>query len=323
VKAMDRPVFAFSYQVADARKGNGDGKVQKGEQLTMYVSVKNVGKGKSFDTQANLRNLSGDGLLLHEGRFDISNMQPGEVKKLTFAFDVTPALTEPEAKVELSIADRDLRENVVEKVRMPISVPSPLTTTSGAMKARAGGATLLESADPGARAFGRLGAGTAANATATTGDLTKVTLGDNRFGFVKTAELEPGGTPAGVVAFEETMRRFPPLVEIQPVALAVRDDKVQIKGTATDTEKILDGYVFVGNRKVFYRSNRNGADPKKMTIDTAVPLRPGVNVITVVARENVDTVGRKTLIIRRDGPNGEILQTPKTDEESEAGGGDD
>ena len=323
VKALERPVFAYSYQIADSRKGNGDGKVQKGEHLTMYVSVKNVGKGKSYETQANLRNLSGDGLLLHEGRFDISNMQPGEVKKLTFSFDVESPLADPEAKVELSITDRDLRETVIEKVRMPIAVPTPLTQASGTMKARGGGATLLESPEPGARVFGRLGAGTAVNVLASAGDLTKVALGDARFGFVKTAELEPGGAPTGVVAFEEQMRRFPPSVEVQPVALSVREDKIQIKGTATDPERILDAYVFVGNRKVYYRSNRNGSDPKRMTFETPVPLRPGVNVITVVARENNETVGRRTLIIRRDGPNGEILQTPKTEEDIEQGGGAD
>ncbi len=319
VKALERPVFAYSYQIADSRKGNGDGKVQKGEHLTMYVSVKNVGKGKSYETQANLRNLSGDGLLLHEGRFDLSNMQPGESRKLSFSFDVESPLADPEAKVELSIADRDLRETVVEKVRMPITVPASLTPANGTMKARAGGATLLEAPDGSARAFGRLGAGTAVNVLATLGDVTKVSLGDARFGFVKTAELESGGGASGVVAFEETMRRFPPAVEVAPVPLAVRDDKITIKGTATDNDKILDGYVFVGNRKVFYRSNRNGSDPKRMSFDATVPLRPGVNVITVVARENVETIGRKTLIVRRDGPNGELLQTPKTDEDLEAG----
>jgi carboxyl-terminal processing protease len=323
VKALERPVFAYSYQIADNRKGNGDGKVQKGEHLTMYVSVKNVGKGKSFETQANLRNLSGDGLLLHEGRFDISNMQPGEVKKLTFTFDVEAPLADPEAKVELSIADRDLRESIVEKVRMPISVPSNLVAANGTMKARSGGAILLESPDAAARQFGRLGAGTAVSVLGTSGDLTKVSLGDNRFGFVKSSELESGGTPPNVVAYEETMRRFPPAVDVQPVALAVRDDKITIKGSASDGERLLDGYVFVGNKKIFYRSNRNGSDPKKMTFDAPIPLRPGVNVITVVARENPDTVGRRTLIIRRDGPNGESLQTPKTEEDLEGGGADD
>jgi carboxyl-terminal processing protease len=158
---------------------------------------------------------------------------------------------------------------------------------------------------------------------ATSGDYTKVALGEGRFGFVKSSELESGGSPAGVVGFEETMRRFPPSVEVQPIALSVRDEKIPIKGAAVDADKILDGYVFVGNRKVFYHSNRNGADAKRMPFDLSVPLRPGVNVVTVVARENVDTVGRKTFIVRRDGPNGEILQTPKTEEDLEAGGGDD
>jgi carboxyl-terminal processing protease len=191
------------------------------------------------------------------------------------------------------------------------------------MKARSGGATLFESADPGSRSFGRLGAGTAVNVTGTVGDLTKVSLGDNRFGFVKSSELEAGSTPSPTVAFEEVMRRYPPAVEVQPVALSTKDDKIQIKGTAQDADKILDGYVFVGNKKVFYRSNRGSADPQHMTFDTSVPLRPGVNVITLVARENVDTVGRRTIIIRRDGTNGEILPTPKTEDESETAGGAD
>ena len=117
------------------------------------------------------------------------------------------------------------------------------------------------------------------------------------------------------------MRRFPRRSIVQPVALATRDDKIPIKGTATDNDKILDGYIFVGQKKVFYRSNRNASDATHMDFDTTVPLRPGVNVVTLVARENVDTNGRRTLIIRRDGPNGEPLQTPKTEEDGDSGGG--
>jgi carboxyl-terminal processing protease len=323
VKALERPLFAYSYQIADARKGNGDGKVQKGEHLTLYLSVKNVGKGKSFETQVNLRNLSGDGLLLHEGRFDISNMQPGEVKKVAFTFDVESALADPEAKVELSIADRDLRETVVEKVRMPIAVPTSLTAANGSMKAKNGGATLYEAADATSRTFGRLGAGTGVTVQASAGDMTKISLGDGRFGFVKSNEMEQGGATAGTIPFEEVMRRYPPAIEVQPAVLSTKDATTTIKGVTSDSDRLLDAYIFVGSKKIFYRSNRNGADPKRMPFETAVPLRPGVNVITVVARENPDTVGRKTIIVRKDGPNGEILQTPKTEEDGEAGGADD
>jgi carboxyl-terminal processing protease len=325
IRALERPVFAYSFQVADSRKGNGDGRVQKGEQLAMFLTVKNVGRGRSFETQANLRNLSGDGLLLRDGRFDISNMMPGDTKRITFTFDVEPQLAESEAKVELSIADRDLRETVVEKVRMPIAPPTQISAASGPMKAKNGGAALYEAPDVTARLFARLPQGTAANAIGTAGDFVKLALGEGRFGFARASELEPGGVASIPVVLEDAMHHAPPAIELGPVALSTRDSSISIKGTATNTERLLDGYIFVGSRKVFYRSNRNGPDPKKLAFEASLPLRPGVNVVTVVARENPDTIGRKTFIVRRDGPAGELLATPKTDEDvSEASGaGDD
>jgi carboxyl-terminal processing protease len=275
--------------------------VQKGEHLTMYVSVKNVGKGKSYETQANLRNLSGDGLLLHEGRFDISNMQPGEVKKVAFTFNVESALQDPEAKVELSIADRDLRETVIEKVRMPIAVPTPLAQAAG-MRAKAGGATLLESTEPGARTFGRLGAGTGVTVLGTAGDMTKVALGDGRFGFVQDRRARAGrhgGGQRGLRGGDAPL----PAVDRDPARRA-RDEgrNVTIKATATDSEKLLDAYVFVGSRKIFYRSNKQRPGSEAHAVRGEHPAAAGVNVITVVARENPDTVGRKTIIVRKDGP---------------------
>jgi carboxyl-terminal processing protease len=88
-----------------------------------------------------------------------------------------------------------------------------------------------------------------------------------------------------------------------------------VHGSANDDATLLDAYIFVGSRKVFYRSNRNGADVRHMAFDADLPLRPGVNVVTIVARENPDTTSHRTFIVRRDGPAGELLQTPKTDEE--------
>src|SRR6185369_5092034 len=46
VHGLDRPVFSYAYQIADNRTGNGDGRVQRGEAVTMYLTVKNVGRGR-------------------------------------------------------------------------------------------------------------------------------------------------------------------------------------------------------------------------------------------------------------------------------------
>ncbi len=120
------------------------------------------------------------------------------------------------------------------------------------------------------------------------------------------------------------MGHAPPDLEFTQPELATRDTHTHVHVTATDDTRLLDAYIFVGDRKVFYRSNRNGADPKSMAFDADVPLRPGVNIVMIFARENPDTTARRTLIVRRDGQNGELLATPKTDDElSETGANDD
>jgi carboxyl-terminal processing protease len=120
------------------------------------------------------------------------------------------------------------------------------------------------------------------------------------------------------------MEHAPPAIEIPQPQLVTRDTHTQVHGLASDDARLLDAYIFVGARKVFYGSNRNGSNTRKMAFDADVPLRPGVNVVTIVARENPDTTTRRTFIVRRDGPNGELLATPKTDEDlSETASSDD
>lgn len=314
IKALDRPLFQYAYQIADDRAGNGDGRLQPGEQATMYLTVKNVGKGRSYDTQANISNLSGDGLLLHAGRFDISNMMPGDVRKVAFTFDVSAQLADDVATLSLAVGDRDLREFASEKVKMPIE--SPISVTKEARSAKVLGAAVLLLPEPESQAkpFGQLNAGASVDVIGQAGAFAKVSLGGGRFGFVQNSELTSGSAPRGAVAFEDVYSHAPPTLDIQAAAMATRADKVKITGSALDRERLLDTYVFVGSRKLFYKSNRDGADPKKLSFEFEAPLRPGVNVITVVARETSDTTTRRTLIVRKDGPDGSILKTPKSDD---------
>ena len=88
---------------------------------------------------------------------------------------------------------------------------------------------------------------------------------------------------------------------------------MKISGVARDGDQVRDAYVFVGTRKVFYMSNRKANDPKRLPFAFDAELTPGVNIITVVARENEDVLTAQTLVVRRDGPNGEALTTPKRD----------
>jgi hypothetical protein len=69
--------------------------------------------------------------------------------------------------------------------------------------------------------------------------------------------------------------------------------------------------MFVGSQKVFYQSNRKSSDHRAMPFDQEVSLSPGMNIITVVSRENEAVATSYTMVVRRDGPNGEALPTPK------------
>jgi carboxyl-terminal processing protease len=324
VRALERPLFQYAYQIADDRGGNGDGRVQKGEQVTMYLTVKNVGKGRSYETQANLANLSGDGLFLHNGRFDISNMMPGDVRRVAFTFDVQPQLADQEATLSLSVGDRDLKEFASEKVKIPVEPKLDVAKASGLVKAVTQGAVLLPTPDLAARGFGRLAPGSIVAEQGKTGDFVRVDLGGGRFAFVSAKDVAPAsGSAPAAPTFEDVYTHAPPLVEVSASAVATKDDKVKITGSAVDSSKIMDAYIFVGSRKLYYKSNRDGADPKKLAFEFDAPLRPGVNVVTVVARETPDTVSTRRIVVRKDGPDGSILKTPKSDDpiaDNDAGG---
>jgi carboxyl-terminal processing protease len=275
---------------------------------------------------ANLRNLSGEGVLLHDGRFDLASMAPGDVRRVAFTFDVEPQLSDSEAVVSLSVRDDELREGVDEKLHIPIVEPLAVAPSRGIGidHARGGGAELRGVPDVAGRVFARLAPGTAAYVLGTVNGFVKLALGDGRFAFARPDDLEPGGSPAPVVAIEDAMAHAPPVLEIPQPRLATAESHTLVYGVASDDARLLDAFIFVGARKVFYRSNRDGADPRHMAFDADLPLRPGVNVVSVIARENPDTTTRRTFIVRRDGPGGELLPTPKTDDElSETGGSED
>ena len=317
VEELPDPSFAYSYQIVDnGNAANADGRIQRGEGVSMYLTVKNIGQGRSFETQANLRNLSGDGLALQAGRFDISNMQPGDVRSVVFTWGVRQSLTEREIRVELSVGDRDLGEYVKEKIVIPVEAAASMVDDKGASKVAGSEAMLMESLRPNARPFGTLPANTVVRRLARHQDMIKIDLGANRFAFVPASSLTDAGgaNPPAAVSFDTIFSHSPPAIELAPEALVVRDDDVKVTGELRDQTKLLDAYMFVGARKIFFRSNEGASDPKTMKVELDVPLRPGMNAITLVGRQNSDTIARRTIMVRRDGASGELLPTPKDDD---------
>jgi carboxyl-terminal processing protease len=140
-----------------------------------------------------------------------------------------------------------------------------------------------------------------------------VDLGQGRPGWVHERDLRGGAGKGGQLS--DVLAHMPPRLEVDyRKTLVTREPTLRVSGWANDDRIVRDVYVFVGAHKVFYRSNRNGSPPNKVSFDTAIALRPGINYVTVVAREDNEIMSRKTFIVRRDAPNGSLMETPKESE---------
>ena len=313
VEALPRPQFAYSVHVADDLEGNGDGQLQRGEKASLYLRVKNVGPGKSFETHANLRNLSGRGIVLTAGRFRIDDIAPGEEKVVRFTFEVLEDFEEEQAELEISVIDADLRESVTENVEVPIRNATQVP------RARSGRVTLAAGtevrASPGADAviIGRVeGGALSVPVQAEMGNFVRVGLADEGSGWVAATATTGTGRGGRMALVYDHM---PPELEVAHGGdLVTREGAITIRGTARDDQRVRDLYVYAGSQKVYYDSNDGGSNPRSMSFETRVPLHGGVNYITVFARESNEVVSRRLFVVRRDAPDGSLMETPRHDD---------
>jgi len=317
VAAGEVPRFEYTAYVADDARGNGDGAMQVGEIANIYMRIRNVGKGTSTETVANMRNRSGAGILLHAGRFQLGELKPGQATTATFQFEVLPDFADEVAKLDVSVADEVMREGAGEKLVVPIAKKSAgvVTAAGGGESAVARpGAPVLERPEAGAKVVARIDTGPLSMPVqARLGEYTRLNLGEGRPGWVKNGDLRADAGQGGRLV--DVAAHMPPHLTFDYGGKNVtRQALLRLTGTATDDTIVRDLYIFVGSRKVFYQSNRNGADPRKVSFDTSVSLRPGTNYVTIVAREDNEVMSRETITVRRDAEDGSLMETPKASE---------
>lgn len=313
IQSLPRPTFAYSYHIADNRQANQNGQLERGEGATFYLRVKNIGSGPTYETQANLRNLTGEGLLLKAGRFDLSGMKAGEEREVEFTFDILPALSEAEIHMQISIVDSDLGVGAGEKIVLPVVAKKDAVSVVPSRGAVVATTELALRGEPlpNAQVIGRVEKDAVLTKLGDVGAFVQVELSPGQFAFAERASLTLSTKAPTRGNWQPTYSHHPPDLEVQAKALSTREDFIEISGAAEDNGGgVEDVVIFVGNQKVYYQPN-SGADKTKLSFTRVVPLDAGVNIITVVARESEENATRRTVIVRRDGPNGEILPTPK------------
>jgi carboxyl-terminal processing protease len=315
VRSLARPRFSYQLQVADNVQGNGDGRVQRGEQVTIFMHLRNTGRGRTYETQANLRNLSGPGVLLRAGRFPIDNIMPGEDRTVNFSFEVLPDFDREVARLEVSVVDIDLREAATERVEIPIAPSGPAPTARRGRGTLADGVAIHEQPRAGSRVVAHVqGGALSLPIEAEHEGFVRVSLAENRPGWVRASDVTQGRAGRGARILDD-LNHMPPELSLTMPNLVTTQGMLRLQGQARDESRVRDIYIYVGDRKVFYQSNREGQNPRESSFDANLPLRPGVNYVVVVARENDQSISRQDFVVRRDGPDGALMETPHhTDE---------
>jgi len=208
--------------------------------------------------------------------------------------------------VELSVYDEVLHEYVLDKLAFPVLAPVATTTRAGEVEIGANDAQVYTGASHEAAIIGTVKKNAVLKETGTAGDFVRVEL-DGRPGYLPKSAVKEGASGAvTTAAFTQNWQVSPPKLAVNMPNSLVQGGTYQLTGKAQDEKKVSDVFVFVSNRrakidrrKVYYHSNRGGTNLHELSFGTSVPLWPGANVITVVARESTSVQSQETLIVER------------------------
>ncbi len=304
IQGVARPRFSYAMFIDDSASGNGDGLLQVGESVELVVNVQNNGEGPAETPMALLKNLGGPELFIENGRQHLGALKPGASEAAKFSFKVREKKNK--VKLRLQVFDSDMGDFLVEKLEFDVRTNKDVAKRSKKTVKVTSSATVLAAADNNADIIARAGEGVKLDAVSEVGPYFRVRIGKELYGYVPAGQVRltqgratvgPKGTPKGL---SSVFGRDPPRIQIPGVTLEtpmVTDgDTAKFDVLIGDEGPVRDVYVFVGEEKRLYK--KLGGDGRtEVTIPVEVGLEPGVNVITVVAREDDEFAQREVFTV--------------------------
>ena len=313
VVEIPKPVFAFSLQVDDSKGGNGDGLPQRGESFTVKIDVRNAGPGASGEkTYVSLKNLGDEKAFILKGRDVLGAMAPGETKTASLQIDLRKGSKVETLPLRVAIVDEKNDEFTQEKVEFAIAPDATATQPAkGAVRVEVEEALLRSGASASATPIATARRGAILPFDARVGDFYRVEWKKGRFAFAAEPDVKPAkGYRQGTIA--AAWQHEPPRITLDPDpsrgAPAVDGATYRLTGVAaippsSDPEaRLRDVFVFVNEKKVFFKVVPENQTSPKMEFTADIPLKPGNNLVTVFAREDEDFQTRRSFYVLRRGP---------------------
>ncbi len=315
-RGLPRPRFAYSVRVQDVA-GDADGLIDPGETVDFVVEAENVGEGPARDVLMTLRNRSGEGVYVRQGRRAFKEgVAPGQTVEARFTVEVRAGADLEQVRLEVGILDQKLREYLAEERSFPVvqGARVPFVASQQALRVRAADAAVLASASEDGPVLVRVGPGFLLRGLGRLGDYYRVEMDGGGFAFVRAGDVDPltevvryPPLPASLLA-----RSVMPAIGMEPAAIGL-DRPVGDRLTLTGRVR-FDGdddggrvrrkiLVFRGNDKVFFWARDGGGSGLVVPFEAAIPLEEGRNDLAVYAIEGKDraTVRRFT-VYREAGP---------------------
>jgi hypothetical protein len=296
--------LVYGWQFQDL--GNGDGIFEPGEEVLMFVSVKNIGKGETIDTEVELSAKPGVDVI--QGILDVHSIKPDATAEGVLRLRIVKEFPLSEAELSLAIRDWYETENgvpatrtlVEREVRLKVStIPNKIEKAEGTITiASKGSAVLREGPSKDARIVALVRQGSTFATDSTSDNYFRIVLSKERRTWVSKAAVTPGGaagSPTIDVVYYE-----PPAIKVKgPTVRKVKNDTTKIEGFASHPSYVRDIMIFAEDQKVLYAPGKAGTE-KRIDFSADVPLKEGANHIIIIARHDDKIIGTETLFIRRD-----------------------
>ncbi len=305
INAVPRPRFSYALFIDDTRGGNGDGLLQAGESVELVVSIKNTGAGASDEPTALLKNLGGPETFIETGRQKLDPLKPASAGVARFGFKVQPepGKAPPKADLRLQVFDAITGDVLVERLQFPVKAAQTEVKKKKGVVEATSATTVLAAADGAAPVLAHAEGGTRFDVVAEVNGFVRVKLG-SLYGYVAQNGVGPSKGKAMVGADGQPQGlswvygRDPPHITFPGGALAVVDgDTYTVEAHIEDDGPVKDGYLFVDDQKVYFEAFKPQRGPTNTTLKREVKLKPGVNVITVVAREDDEFAQREVMTV--------------------------
>jgi carboxyl-terminal processing protease len=305
VQGRERPHFGMTYLVDDSAGGNGDGQLQVGETIRFVLDVMNVGGGDAGESVFMLRNRSDNALFLRSGRTNVDALAAGAHQRSEFEFTIQSAPADNVVALNAEVFDTVFQEYLVEELRIPLAsadMPAPVAG-EGLVEVLVNTALRGSTFDSAPRRLD-VPAGTVLRSDRTVGNWVHVRWAGEE-GWLSSSEIRTAsGEPSDIPAPAPMPSLQPPQIDVRSTEHETHEEVYVVQALVSDDESVLDYYVIVDSlvsprRTRSLKRAYEYVGQAEAQLEQSLPLQPGMNRITIVARDSNRATSAEVLFVYR------------------------